>query len=393
MKIGILTGGGDVPGLNACIKAVVNRVADGGHEVVGIRRGWAGLLYVDPADMKAAEEHFLPLDRRVVRTIDRSGGTMLHSSRTNPGVVKEDEVPEFLAEEAVGDPPYDFTSHALEVVEALEKIRFIVEPNEHGIECDLLWEGAIRAVEEPRMFIRRHGRVLFDTSRFAQTGTWSGVLRVGEETHHVTPDCWWGARDRSWGVRPVGEPEAGAPGSPPRIFFLWAPLHFDDICTHFGVFEEQDGTRWHEDGMIVPTYASPDAIPDVEDPGIEHMVSLGHRLQYERGTRRAKAAEIELNTRSGEQHVITLEPLLRFQMLGLGYVHPEWGHGVWKGEEALAGESWKLEALDPLLPQHQHIQQVMRARMGEREGVGVLEQLCFGPHKTYGFKELLDGAA
>ena len=119
MKIGILTGGGDVPGLNACIKAVVNRVADGGHEVVGIRRGWAGLLYVDPADMKAAEEYFLPLDRRVVRTIDRSGGTMLHSSRTNPGVVKEDEVPEFLAEEAVGDPPYDFTSHALEVVEAL----------------------------------------------------------------------------------------------------------------------------------------------------------------------------------------------------------------------------------------------------------------------------------
>ena len=71
MRIGILTGGGDVPGLNPCIKAVVNRVAHEGHEVVGLRRGWAALLEYDPDDPGSAGKWFLPLDPNVVRTIDR----------------------------------------------------------------------------------------------------------------------------------------------------------------------------------------------------------------------------------------------------------------------------------------------------------------------------------
>ncbi len=62
------------------------------------------------------------------------------------------------------------------------KLRFVLEQNEHGIACDLLWEGAIPAFEEPRQYIRKHGRVLFDTVRFAQTGCWSGTLHVGDET-------------------------------------------------------------------------------------------------------------------------------------------------------------------------------------------------------------------
>ena len=145
--------------------------------------------------------------------------------------------------------------------------------------------------------------------------------------------------------------------------------------------------------MIVPAYASADRIPGVEDPGVEKMAEVLHRLRYEKGTRRAASAELTLVARSGERHVIQLEPLLRFQMKGLGYTHPEWGHGCWKGELAVGGESWKSDALDPLGYENQHIQQVMRARMGGREGVGVMEQLCFGPHANYGFEELLDGAA
>ena len=75
MRIGILTGGGDVPGLNACIKAATNRAVGDGHEMVGIRRGWAGLLELDPADPDSARTHIVPLDPDVVRTIDRTGGT------------------------------------------------------------------------------------------------------------------------------------------------------------------------------------------------------------------------------------------------------------------------------------------------------------------------------
>ena len=75
MRIGVLTGGGDVPGLNACIKAVVNRVADEGHQVVGIRRGWGGLVAVNPADDSTVAGNLLPLDPNTVRTVDRTGGT------------------------------------------------------------------------------------------------------------------------------------------------------------------------------------------------------------------------------------------------------------------------------------------------------------------------------
>jgi len=119
MRIGILTGGGDVPGLNPCIKAVVNRVVHDGHEVVGLRRGWAALLQHDLDDPGSSEEWFQQLTPASVRTIDRTGGTFLHTSRTNPSRVRPGEVPAHLASRADGDGPFDFTDHALRVVEAL----------------------------------------------------------------------------------------------------------------------------------------------------------------------------------------------------------------------------------------------------------------------------------
>jgi len=115
VRIGILTGGGDVPGLNACIKAVVGRVSEQGQEVVGIRRGWNGLYTTDPDDPRTTEANLTPLDPAAVRTIDRSGGTVLHTSRTNPGRVKRSEVPPFLTAEGV--EPFDFTPHVLRVLE------------------------------------------------------------------------------------------------------------------------------------------------------------------------------------------------------------------------------------------------------------------------------------
>jgi 6-phosphofructokinase 1 len=119
MRLGVLTGGGDVPGLNPCIKAFVNRVNDAGHEVVGIRRGWAGLLEYDPDDESPGTEKVEPLGPSSVRTIDRTGGTVLHTSRTNPGNVRAHDVPAFLADQATGEGPHDFTRHVLRVIEHL----------------------------------------------------------------------------------------------------------------------------------------------------------------------------------------------------------------------------------------------------------------------------------
>jgi len=120
VRLGVLTGGGDVPGLNPCIKAFVNRVDAAGHEVVGIRRGWAGLLECDPDDPASVSENVQHLDPSTVRTIDRTGGTVLHTSRTNPANVRAKDVPAFLAGRVQGDGPFDFTDHVLRAVEHLE---------------------------------------------------------------------------------------------------------------------------------------------------------------------------------------------------------------------------------------------------------------------------------
>jgi 6-phosphofructokinase len=119
MRIGILTGGGDVPGLNPCIKAVVNRVAHEGHEVVGLRRGWGALLHHVPGDPASTAEWFQELTPQNVRTVDRTGGTFLHTSRTNPSRVRAQDVPAHLADRIDGDGPFDFTDHALRVIESL----------------------------------------------------------------------------------------------------------------------------------------------------------------------------------------------------------------------------------------------------------------------------------
>ena len=120
-RIGILTGGGDVPGLNTVIKRVVLCGAERGCEVVGIRRGWEGLTHLDLDDPASKARCILPLTTENTRNIDRTGGTYLHSSRTNPAKMKS--VPAFLkggtfptSDSAKGDAPStttDLTSHVM----------------------------------------------------------------------------------------------------------------------------------------------------------------------------------------------------------------------------------------------------------------------------------------
>jgi 6-phosphofructokinase 1 len=118
--IAILTGGGDVPGLNPCIKTLVYRSASEGIEVLGIRRGWAGILNYNPDNPRASKNWVQKLTTSEVRTIDRSGGTYLHTSRTNPSAVKEKDVPDFLKGEwKEGEATHDFTDQCIRSLEHL----------------------------------------------------------------------------------------------------------------------------------------------------------------------------------------------------------------------------------------------------------------------------------
>ena len=123
-RIGILTGGGDVPGLNAAIKSVTYRATELGWEVVGVRRGWKGLTHLQPGVAESEAEYLVPLDRLVTRTIDRTGGTWLHSSRTNPRKMKRSALPAHVSDAQaeqmrVGEDRYDMTPVVLRNMEAL----------------------------------------------------------------------------------------------------------------------------------------------------------------------------------------------------------------------------------------------------------------------------------
>ena len=105
-KIGILTGGGDVPGLNMVIKSAVYRATEMGREVVGIRKGWEGLTHSD-STIEGNSRYICPLTRENTRTIDRSGGTILHTSRVNPRRVRESTLPTNLTSAQLKGLPFD----------------------------------------------------------------------------------------------------------------------------------------------------------------------------------------------------------------------------------------------------------------------------------------------
>jgi 6-phosphofructokinase len=127
-RVGILTGGGDVPGLNSVIKSVVYRGGEIGCEVTGIRRGWEGLTHVNLDDEQSRARYILPLNRANTRTIDRTGGTYLHTTRTNPAKMKK--IPDFLnaanfktaqvTKDGKTSTVYDMTPQVIKNLEKLE---------------------------------------------------------------------------------------------------------------------------------------------------------------------------------------------------------------------------------------------------------------------------------
>lgn len=269
----------------------------------------------------------------------------------------------------------------LDVEEPMRVLRVRARADGDGPSGELVFRARSEALEEPRTIRQHEGRVFMDSTRFTQFGTWSGELVVDGERIEVDA---LGCRDRSWGVRPVGEPPGGAPNAPGQVFFLWAPFQFEDTCLHMGLFEDERGLRWHGHGVIAPTL---DAAGESEE-----MRSIAHRVRWRTGTRRSEGADLDWVRADGRVETLALEPLLTFQMRGIGYLNPEWGHGTWKGEEVSGSEVWTLKDLDPLDPRNLHVQQLCRARWGEREGIGVMEQLALGPHAPYGFRSLFDGA-
>ena len=278
---------------------------------------------------------------------------------------------------------------AVRVVEPLRRLQVSVGANEAGVEVDAEFRLRGPVLEEPR-FLRRAGvRTVMDYTRLTQHGAWQGRVAVGGREFRLEPESHWGSRDRSWGIRPVGEPEGGGPGLPPQFFWLWAPIAFPTTLAHFDVNEEADGTRWHEAGFLLAA----DAAPDRE---VVPARSVGHELRWQRGTRRIEGGAIRIEA-GGVRARIELEPIAHFRMSTLGYLHPTWGHGMNHGELAVACETVDGTPAEDVTPLDLHVQSLCRARLERdcghsEQGIGVLEQLVLGPHAPYRFDGILGGA-
>ncbi|NUU22928.1 MAG: hypothetical protein HOV68_15665 [Streptomycetaceae bacterium] len=280
----------------------------------------------------------------------------------------------------------------LRVVEPMRRLVIEIADNDTGISADLEWRARVGALEEDHTVMHDGvGRVMVDMARFLQFGTWAGRVTVDGETTELAHEDVVGVRDRSWGVRPVGTQPAGRPARQLPNAWLWAPVHFADECRTLGYFQKPGGEIWRGDGFVIPVL---DPVPQITGHDqATRTEPLGDRLTFAPGTRRITRAEFDVRLPDGSTQTLELEPLRHIMMKGLGYTSADWGHGVWKGDTVTGRESWKLDEADPRDPTAQHLHHVVKARIGGREGVGVLEQIIFGPHTQYGFHDVLDGAA
>ncbi|MEM9713784.1 MAG: hypothetical protein AAGA17_16310 [Actinomycetota bacterium] len=279
----------------------------------------------------------------------------------------------------------------IEVVEPLRTLRVIVDDDELG--ADLTFEARTAAWEEPRFTRYGHDtRLVMDYTRLTQWGRWSGSVEVDGERIVVDELDVVGVRDRSWGIRSVGEGETGVPGRAPQFFWLWAPLHFDDYCLHFACNDSADGIPWYTSGVVLPDVAPGGATWGPDAPGAA-VRAVDHEITWRPGTRRVERARLVLEPWRADPIEVELEPVVDFQMRGVGYFHPEFRHGCWLGEEVVGHDTLVLADVDPIDFVNLHIQSVVRATAGDEVGVGVLEQLVIGPHEPTGLTGLADGAS
>ena len=274
----------------------------------------------------------------------------------------------------------------VEIIEPLHSLRIRVAPNDGPITADLVFTARHTPIEEPR-FMRRIGpRAFMDYTRLTQNGSWSGRLSVGGVDLPVQALKFLGTRDRSWGVRPVGAPDSQPPvqGAMSQFYWLWTPANFQDYAVFCHTNDDAFGRPWNRRAVIAPLVGEAREFEDVR-----------FDFDWAPGGRRLKGLTCHFRDPLGEAS-LSFETGTHFYMQGLGYTHPQWGHGMDKGPLAVTHEVIDLGAVKDLEPALLHIQALSRAKLvidgREHAGVGVVEQFFIGPHAPSGMASLLDPA-
>jgi hypothetical protein len=268
--------------------------------------------------------------------------------------------------------------------------RIVVEAKDRGFEADLRFEASTGTHEEARQIFTDGIQTSMDVTRMDQFGTWSGSIVVKGKRIEVDPRATNGTRDRSWGVRPCGEGEGKPHRWATQFYIAWSQTFWRDFVQHGVFFADAKGDLPIASGARIPYVAKSDEPVFARDTGETEATPESYRFDYAPGTRRLRHAVIRSRLAGGALVEVEYEPIVTFQMAGLGYSHPEWGHGRWKGESAITDESWKSAELDLTKPQFFHVQQVCKVTMEGKQTSGILEHAAHGPHAPSGFTGLHD---
>ncbi len=276
--------------------------------------------------------------------------------------------------------------YSIDVLTPLESIRVACGDNDHGISFDLTWRGSFPPVSEPVHLMRQEQRVILDASRFAQVGTWAGSIVVDGERMDVRPEEWLGTRDRSWGIRPVGEAEPpGRPSAEPAegfgFWWTYVPLLFDEFAILVIAQEDGDGTRTMSDALRVWPASAHRPVEQLGWPEFE--------VSYLPGTRIPRAASIGLRA-SRESISLEVEALGAVALnCGPGYGGDQsWTHGSWRGRGF--AERTDADLTDPSVTSYMQfgvVDHVARAVIEGAEGWGMFEHGTFGRHAPSGFED------
>lgn len=275
----------------------------------------------------------------------------------------------------------------LEVLEPMKRHRITVSAPEHGLTASFEFNARHAAIEEPRFTRREGSRTFMDYTRLTQNGAYTGHIEHAGNAFDLAEQRCWGTRDRSWGIRPVGlrDPQPNPYASETQFFWLWAPLNFDGHASFYHLNADAAGKPWNTMGRLI-TLGDHEKAQEAELPS--------SHLQFEPSTRHARQAGIEFASSAGTDVSLRLQPRMTFWMKGLGYGHPDWGHGVYHGELEVGYECLNASNALPADPTCFHIQALVDAELrigSERhQGQGVLEQLVIGPYQPYGFTGLSD---
>jgi len=283
-------------------------------------------------------------------------------------------------------------AYRIEVSEPLRKLRLVMEET-HGIALDLRWEGSFEVVQEQPHVMRQGAATVLDAQRFAQVGTWEGVIEVDGETIVVDPDRWVGTRDRSWGIRPSGEGlPPGKPADPgfDGMWWLYVPLRFEEFAVVLIIQETPDGHRTLND--CTRTFAD----GRVEQLGWPHV-----RIRYQDGTRLPEGATITCTTPAGEPLVLEVSSLLGVPIhVGGGYGgDSDWSHGIWKGAGFTERLTYDMKAPDVVgrvpFGVIDHVGHAVARGPGVADaagavGWGLFEHGILGRHDPSGFTDWFD---